>query len=214
MFLGIGDLFPPFPLRQCQGNRVDLVSPWWIQWRRWTLRFRFPDGDNKAGMMLLVWNNVLWPLLGFFLQRPLLGIGIVRDHDKALVRFRLIFLLPWQKMKKDTRRLCSILPKKNVGHRSMSSCSEPACWTYAYAPFYLIVHGIELSSYTMHEYHEDEEQYHVIITCNFFVFHNVCKIIMYSITKWILTTTNKVIYRSSKLTSVTVFEQLHMTRCW
>jgi hypothetical protein len=71
--------------------------------------------------------------------------------------------------------------KKNVGRRS-----EPACWTYGYVPFYLIVHGIEVLSYMMHEYHEDEEQYQVILKCNFFVFQNANKIIMYSVIKWIL----------------------------
>jgi hypothetical protein len=55
-------------------------------------------------------------------------IVVRSDHDEGLVRFRLIFLLGWQKVKKDTRNKIMLNSAyKNVGRHSLGSCSEPAC---------------------------------------------------------------------------------------
>jgi magnesium-transporting ATPase (P-type) len=109
--------------------------------------------------MLPPWYNVLWHLLCIAMARSgrAYEIGISCSSSKRKIR------------KTQERRLCSILPTRMLVALLCIAFLLSVCFCdLLFECLYRF--GIEISSWMMHEYHEDEEQYLAMLNYNFFVF--------------------------------------------
>ena len=93
-----------------------------------TWKIRFPDGIIEVRKVPSSWNNFLWPLLRFVVVRSNHGGRLVRislspelmSISLGLDRLESASLLHWWQKEKE------------------EYCSQPACWVFACAAFYLI----------------------------------------------------------------------------
>jgi hypothetical protein len=101
-----------------------------------TWRFLFSDGDIKAEMMSLPWNNFLRSLLRFIVVRS--------GNDEGLWRiiFRSVFLtLRWQKQE-ERRHQKEEVPQFRLQEccRSLGIYSQAICRVFAYAVIHTVKH--------------------------------------------------------------------------